>query len=270
MRPSPSLLLATAAISALLAAPLTAQTDDGTTFRWTGPVPQGRFIRLHDMNGSIRVERGAPGSRVEVTAERRVRRGDPKIVHFDVVMRADGDVVVCALWGPEMRCTDDGPRGRYDSASWGRGPDIDVPFTVRVPDGVKVYARSTNGHVAVDGVTAEVDAATTNGNVTVRTTAGQVSATTTNGSVTASIGSPVGDQPMRFTSTNGSVTVYAPPSLSADLDMATTNGGLSTDFPVMISGRVNRNVLRGTLGDGGRMLIVRSTNGDVALRRNGI
>jgi DUF4097 and DUF4098 domain-containing protein YvlB len=75
---------------------------------------------------------------------------------------------------------------------------------------------------------------------------------------------------MRFTTTNGSVTVYAPPSLSADLEMSTTNGGLSTEFPLTVSGRFLQRSVRGTLGQGGRSIIVRSTNGDVSLKRNGI
>ncbi len=271
MRRRLPLLLAVSAFTTLATAPLLAQqSDDGTTFRWAGTVPAGRFIRVHDMNGSIRVERGAPGSGVEVTAERMVRRGDPAIVHFDVVMRGDGDVVVCALWGPDMRCADDGARGSYDAGGWRGGPDISVPIVVRVPDGVRVYARSTNGSVAVDGVTSEVDAATTNGSVTVRTAGGQVNAVTTNGSITATIGSPVGDQPMRFSSTNGSVTVFAPPSIAAELDMSTTNGSVTTDFPVTVSGELRRNRLRGSLGEGGRAIVIRSTNGRVSLRRNGI
>jgi uncharacterized protein YodC (DUF2158 family) len=264
MRQTALLLVAT-----LVAAPLAAQSDDGTTFRWSGAVAAGRFIRLHNMNGDVRVERGAPGSKVEVVGERTVHGGDPKVVRFDVRMRDDGDVVVCALWGPDMTCTDEGSRGRY-SSNWRKGDRVSVALRVRVPDGVKTYARSTNGGVSVEGVTAEVDAASTNGDVNVRTASGVVNASTTNGSITATLGSANGDAPMRFTTTNGTVTVYAPPTLSANLEMSTTNGDLSVDFPVTVSGVLSRKQLRGTLGQGGRSLIVRSTNGDVSLRSNGI
>ncbi len=269
MRLHRALFFATALASALVAAPLHAQTDDGTTFRWSGPVDSGHFIRLHNMNGNIRIERGT-GPTVEVVAERKVERGDPKTVKFDVRMRADGDVVICALWGTGQECTDTGTRGSYNSNNWRRGVEIGVTMRVRVPEGVKAFARSTNGNVDIQGMTSEVDASTTNGNVNVRTSGGLVNATTTNGSVTASLGSLTGDQPMRFSTTNGSVTVFAPPTLNADIEMSTTNGGVETDFPVTISGRVARNSLRGTLGQGGRSIVVRSTNGDVALRRNGI
>ena len=265
-----ALLVALFVAAIVAAGPLSAQTDDGTTFRWSGPVAVGHFIRLHNMNGDIRVERAESGSTVDVVAERRVRRGDPQTVKFDVRTRADGDVVICALWGSDMRCTDDGSRGTYSSGNWSRGNQIDVVMRVRVPDGVKAFARSTNGNISVEGMSAEVDAGTTNGNVFVRTSGGTVNASTTNGSVNAALGRLTGDQPMHFTSTNGSVTVFAPPSLSADLEMSTVNGGLTTEFPLTVSGRFMSRSIRGTLGQGGRSIIVRTTNGDVALKRSGI
>jgi DUF4097 and DUF4098 domain-containing protein YvlB len=97
-----------------------------------------------------------------------------------------------------------------------------------------------------------------------------VNATTTNGSVTASLGYVTGDAPMHFTTTNGSVTLLAPESLSADLEMSTTNGELRTDFPLTVRGGFKRNQVRGTIGQGGRSIVVRSTNGDVVLKRTGI
>ena len=262
-------LAALALASVAAAGSLHAQADDGTTFRWSGTVAAGHRIRLHNMNGDIRVERGS-GSKVEVVAERRVNRGDARVVHFEARQTENGDAVVCALWGTDQRCTDDGIRGSYTSSGWRRGNDISVSMRVLVPDGVRTFARSTNGDVVIEGITGETDAATTNGNVNVRTSGGVVNASTTNGSVVARLGRTDGDGPMRFTSTNGSVTVYAPPSLSADVDMATTNGDVITEFPLTVQGRMSRNSVRATLGNGGRSLVVRSTNGSVALKRNGI
>ena len=133
-----------------------------------------------------------------------------------------------------MRCIDDGARRRCDS---------NQRKHERVSDALRVQVR-TSGDL--------------------------VNATTTNGSITVALGSSGGDAPMRFTTTNGTVTVYAPPALSADLEMSTTNGGVSMDFPVTVSGTMSGRQIRGTLGGGGRSIIMRSTNGDVALRRNGI
>ncbi len=257
------------ALAALIASPLVAQTDDGRTFRWSGPVAVDRFIRLYNMNGDVRVERGGSGTAVEVIAERRVERGDPKTVSFAVRMRNDGDVVVCALWGSDMQCTDDGARGTYSSGRWRNNESINVVIRVRVPDGVKTLAHSTNGNISIEGVTAEVNALTTNGNVNVSTSSGLVNASTTNGSVTATLGANSGADPMRFSTTNGSVTVFAPLELNANVELDTTNGDVVSDFPITVSGRMRSNQLRGTLGAGGRRIVVQSTNGDVSLKKRG-
>lgn len=247
---------------------LGAQTDDGTTFRWSGRVAAGRAIRLSNMNGDIRVERGS-GPNVEVIGLRKVRRGDPKVVRFEVRMRTDGDVAICALWGSDMRCTDDGSEGSYRSGGWRSGNEISVDMRVTVPDGVRTVARSTNGNVNADGLTSDIDASTTNGNVNVRTTGAIMNATSTNGSVTARLGVLRGNEAMRFSTTNGSVTVFAPASLSADVELSTTNGSVTTDFPLTTSGAVSNKRMRGTIGSGGRTLVVHSTNGDVSIKRGG-
>jgi hypothetical protein len=256
---------------AAMAAPLTAQrSDDGTTFRWEGRVGDGHAIRLHNMNGDVRLER-ASGSQVEVIAERRSRRGDLSIVRFDVVMRTDGDVVICALWGAEQRCTEDGPRGRSQSGAWRDDQNVEVLMRVRVPDAVRSVARSTNGSIAAEGLASAIDAKTTNGNINIRTTGGAVNAVTTNGSVTASLATMQdGEAEQSFTSTNGNVTLLAPASLSADIDMSTTNGDVQSDFPLTIVGRMRRNSVRSTIGQGGRTIVLRTTNGSVALRRSAI
>ncbi|MBC7562202.1 MAG: hypothetical protein H7305_04730, partial [Gemmatimonadaceae bacterium] len=41
-----------------------------------------------------------------------------------------------------------------------------------------------------------------------------------------------------------------------------------SDFPLTINGSIRPNQLRATLGAGGRTIVVRSTNGNVALKRN--
>jgi hypothetical protein len=45
-------------------------------FRWDGPLASGRSVFVRNLNGSVKIER-ASGSRLEVTAVKRWRRGDP-------------------------------------------------------------------------------------------------------------------------------------------------------------------------------------------------
>jgi hypothetical protein len=256
----------TITVGALAVAPATAsaQRSDDAGFAWTGKVPQGRWIRVNDLNGSVRVEAGT-SDQVEVRATKRWRRGNPADVRIEVKRGANDDVRICALWNESSSCDDD---GYHSSNSWSSNNhnDVSVDFVVKLPRGVNVGAYSTNGEVRVVGATAEVDARTTNGGVEAVSSGGPVSARTTNGDVRASMG-VMGTGDLRYTTTNGSVLLELPAAFDAELDLATTNGSLSTDYPITVQGRVSQKRLQGTIGKGGRTLVAHTTNGNVTIRK---
>jgi hypothetical protein len=269
LRPSASVTKLAALALVLAAAPAAAQSSRSDTFNWSGAVPSGRWITIRNLNGEVRVERGS-GSQVEVSAVKRWRRGDPDDVRIQTVKGNDGSVVVCALWGDEGRCDEDGYRGSGRN-SWSSNDrnDVSVHFTVRVPAGVRVDASTTNGSLSVTGVTSEVVAHTTNGDVRAESSGGPVSARTTNGNVTARMRELGDARDLDFSTTNGSVVVEVPSSLGAEVDMSTTNGSVSSDFSMTLSGRINPRRLRATIGDGSRRLRMHTTNGNVELRKAG-
>ena len=55
-----------------------------------------------------------------------------------------------------------------------------------------------------------------------------------------------------------------PSGYSAELETGTVNGGFQTDLPLTVQGRLDRQV-RATLGSGGPLLKVTTTNGGVRL-----
>jgi len=264
-------LLATALGAAITLAPHAASAQEGRlerdVFTWSGKIPDGRWIMIRNLNGTIDVQATA-GDRVEVTATRRTRRGDPEYVRFEVQRFgvSDQDVLICALWGDNSNCSEDGYRSRNNNR--GRNTnDVNVEFRVRVPKGVKVAAHGVNGEVRVDGVGAEVDAGSVNGSVFVSTTSGPVSANTVNGSVRASMGKFDLRSDLRFGSVNGTVVAEFAEDIDADIDLSTVNGRFLTDFPVTISGRIDPRRLRATLGKGGPRIRLSTVNGNVELRR---
>ena len=250
--------------------PLGAQSRSSDTFTWESRVPSGRWVYLRNLNGEVRVERGT-SDRVQVTAVKHWRRGDPQDVTIKAEKARDGEsVVVCALWGPDATCDENGYQSR-NRRGWSgdNDNDVSVEFTVRVPAGVRVDASTTNGDLTVVGATAEVNARTTNGDVRAETAGGPVTARTTNGNVTARMGDLGDARDLDFSTTNGSVVVEVPGSLGADIDMSTTNGHVSSDFPLTMTGRIDPRRLRATIGDGSRRLRLHTTNGNVELRRGG-
>ena len=257
------------ALALLAAGTLGAQEGrlEREVFTWSGRIPDGRWIMIRNLNGPVHVTPGA-GDRVEVTGTRRTRRGDPEYVRFEVKKFGSGDqdVLVCALWGDNSTCNEDGYRSRNNS-NRNRSNDVSVEFRVRVPKGVKVAAYGVNGEVRVDGVENEVDAGSVNGSVFVESRGGPVSANTVNGSVRASMGRFDLQSDLRFSSVNGTVTVEFSDDIDADVDLSTVNGRFLTDFPVTISGRIDPRRLRATLGKGGPRIRLSTVNGNVELRR---
>ena len=242
------------------------RTTRGEAFTWSGAIPQGRWIVVRNMNGTVEVQRGS-GDKVEVTATRHARRGNPDYVRFEVQKfgTSQQDVLICALWGENASCDEDGYRNRRDRGD--RNNEVWVEFLVRVPAGVKVGAHSVNGEVRVEGASAEVEAESVNGSVVVSTVGGPVNASTVNGSVRASMGRFELNTDLRFSSVNGTVIAEFANDIDAEVDLSTVNGRFLTDFPVTITGRIDPKRLRATLGKGGPRIRLSTVNGNVELRK---
>ncbi|HJU66415.1 MAG TPA: DUF4097 family beta strand repeat-containing protein [Gemmatimonadaceae bacterium] len=280
------------------AQPRAISSDSG--FSWSGRVPAGAWLRIHDHRGSVRVV-ATDGDVAEVRAEVSDRARDGDRITFELVNDGN-DVVICAYPAGAGSCNEDGVR--IDDRDYDRRR-LWADFTVRLPRGVKIHAGSGNGDVMVTGAGAQVVARSGNGDVQVTGAAGQVEAssgngavdvddvqgpveassgngrvrvTTARGPVNASSGNGAievrmtsleGDSDMEFHTGNGSVTVTVPPNFEGELDSNTGNGRVVTDFPITVSGRLQPNRLRGTIGRGGRRIRMTSGNGSVELRKGG-
>jgi hypothetical protein len=248
------------------------RSDDSSSsdkpFTWSGTVREGRWVYVRNLNGPVRVEQGT-GSKVEVRAEKRWRRGDPEDVKITVRQSGgnDGDVIVCALWNDRSSCDEDGYHSHSDGW-WNNNNrnDVQVEFVVKLPAGVKVDASTVNGGVEIDGATSEVVAHTVNGSVEARSTGGPVSSRTTNGDITVRSAS-IDREHTEYSTTNGSITVELPASVNADIDMRTVNGHLSSDFPLTVEGSFSPRRMHATLGKGGATLRLSTVNGSIRLRK---
>ncbi|HWP03592.1 MAG TPA: DUF4097 family beta strand repeat-containing protein [Gemmatimonadaceae bacterium] len=250
------LLVATVPAAAL------GQETSQRAFQWEGRVGEGRWLTIVDLNGSISVEPAA-GDRVEVLAEKRWRRGDPQRVRIELRRTgpAEGDVLVCALWGESATCDENGYRSERRERNSG---DVSVAFMVKVPQGVNVRLFTVNGGISVRA-SGQILARTINGTVTAISSGGPVSATTVNGNVEAEF-SRLGSD-LRFETVNGSVELRLPEAVDAELRLRTVNGAIQSDFPLVLRGRIDPRRLDATLGNGGPRLIATTVNGSVRLKR---
>jgi hypothetical protein len=240
---------------------------DANTFSLNERVPAGQWIRVRNLNGELRV-RPSSSDRVEITATKTWRRGNPKDVRIETKRSSDGSILVCALWTENSSCSETNYES-HNGEGWSRGRenDVAVSFDIRVPKDVRVGVYSVNGSVSVEGATSEVRASTVNGSVDAASSGGPVQANTVNGSVHASMGRLSGDEDLAFSSVNGSVIAEFTGDVDADIDLSTVNGRFQTDWPVTISGRIDPKHLRATLGKGGRRIRLSTVNGNVELRK---
>jgi len=252
---------------AFLGAPLAAQatTSSDDNFKWNGKMAAGSWLRVSNLNGSISVEK-ASGDVAEVTAEKDWRRGDPKDVTFAVVK--DGDnITICALWGDRSTCDARGSHYHGHGDNWGDHNDVNVKFTIKLPAGVKVGVNTVNGGLDVSGAQSEVRAETVNGRIDASSAGGPVVANTVNGSIRVAMDAAPGDDDLKFTTVNGSISVTVPSNFAADVEMETVNGSLTSDFPLTISGKVNTKHLHATLGKGGRQVKLETVNGSIEIKK---
>lgn len=234
-------------------------------WNWSGRIERGDFIEIKGINGDIIAEH-TTGNEVVVEARLHGRRDDPRTVRMEVVEHADG-VTICAVY-PSKRddrpneCRE-GSRGRMNTEK----NDVVVDFRVRVPGGVGFIGRNVNGDIDALGIDGDVKAYTVNGGVDVSST-GLVEATTVNGSITASMQRADWNGTLDFTTVNGSVTLEMPDELHCEASISTVNGQISIDYPLTVRGRFSPRHVKGTIGDGGRTLVVKTVNGSVQIRRS--
>jgi hypothetical protein len=231
-------------------------------FRWHGPLAPGGTVEIKGVNGAIRAEPAA-GNEVEVVAVKRGRRSSPRDVQVKVLPH-EGGVTVCAVYPtsgfPANDCQP-GSGGRMNV----RNNDVAVDFTVRVPAGSGLVARTVNGAVQASGLRGRVEAHTVNGAVKLFTE-GAAQAETVNGSIDATLGHTDWKDAASFQTVNGSITLALPREASTAVEARTVNGRIAVDFE-LAGARTSRREVSGTIGAGGRKLALATVNGGIRVRR---
>jgi hypothetical protein len=223
---------------------------------WTHsyPLAEKGQVQITSGNGEIEVE-GVDGSTVEIRAERVARAATeaaarellPRIVIKEEVTADRVVVETERLAGITI------------------GVNVQVNYHVRVPRWALVRARTTNGAVAVAGITGRVFANTTNGSVDGRELSGGVDARATNGRVAIDLRA-VGEDPIDVRTTNGNVQVTLPRDAKANLSANCVNGAI--DMAALMlepMGEQSKRRVRGRMNGGGTPIEVATVNGRVTI-----
>lgn len=129
-----------------------------------------------------------------------------------------------------------------------------------------VMAKTSGGSIKVGDIKGALTAKTSGGGISVNGAAGPVNAQTSGGSIQAAITTqPTGD--CKFETSGGGIEVKMVEKVAMDLDAHTSGGSVSTEFPVMMEGKVKNNELRGKLNGGGPRLNLATSGGSIRIRK---
>ena len=155
------------------------------------------------------------------------------------------------------------------------GPTLDrrewwsVSYRINVPKRNDLDLRASNGGITIVNVNGNMRFDTTNGGVKLQDIGGRVNGETRNGGLSVILSGDRWDgEGLDVETSNGGVTLNLPENYNAELETRTVNGGLRIDFPVTVQGDLTgRRGLNTTLGSGGPLVRVRTTNGGVRIAR---
>ena len=144
-----------------------------------------------------------------------------------------------------------------------------VSYRINVPRKNDLDLHASNGGISIVDVTGNMRFDTTNGGVKLQDIGGRVNGETRNGGLNVTLSGDRWDgEGLDVETSNGGVTLSLPDNYNAELETRTVNGGLRIDFPITVQGELTgRKGLSTTLGSGGPLVRVRTTNGGVKITR---
>lgn len=236
------------------------------TWSRTYTVEQGGRFELINVNGRITAE---PTDGKEVIVEgKRTAKGRSDEAAKEMLAKLE---IREEVGGSAVRIESRPPR----MSGFG-GHEIE--WTVKVPKGIIVDVRTTNGGVRLNGLSGEIHAKTTNGGVKgVNLVVDSLEASVVNGGVEIELGAPLdATDSVELTTVNGGVQFSLPSESKATIAARAVNGGVRAADELNVqrededdSEREQRRRLNGTMNGGGAKVNVNTTNGGVRLSRAG-
>ena len=222
----------------------------------------GQRIEIKAVNGDISAVRSEDGQ-LRVQADKEFRRSNPDLVRIEAVEYDEG-ITICAVYPSRSSRSNycaPGERGRMNV----NNNDVQVNFTVFVPEGVSFIGNTTNGDVDALELTSDAFVRTVNGDIQIVTT-GSAAAHTVNGDISARFAQLA--KAARFETVNGDIELGLVDGIAASIRGSSVNGEISSALPLQIRAGNGPQSVRGELGSGGAELIVSSVNGDISFDRN--
>jgi hypothetical protein len=258
-------------------------TQYSTDFHYSYPLKAGGRVSLENFNGSVEIAGwnqdtvDISGSRYGATPEARdaikidisaapdavtirtIRPSErrnvgaryilrvPRSTHLDRVATSNGSMRVNDLTGAARLKTSNGS------------------LKVLNLNG-NLEAGTSNGSVELDDIKGDCSVKTSNGRIKTQHVQGALDVSTSNGSVDAGVDA-LGRDGVRASTSNGAITLHLPHALNARLIARTSNASISSEFDLSAQSRQDKHHLEGTIGSGGPVLDLSTSNGSIHVLR---
>lgn len=261
------------------------------TAHFKNPSQNKNELNVHNIHGNVKVKQHS-SEEVEIKAEKRICANHSNdlskgIEEMRLVIEELDDLILVYLDAPFIKHVhrDTGFSYNMNINRNKIGYDFHFNITIKVPANTNVNASTINkGDVEIEGIEAlEISAANVNGNIELTEISGKTKATTVNGNIIASY-TQNPDTDSSYKTVNGSIEVYYPGTLSANIYFDSLRGDLYTDFEKIrrSAPEAEMNVSRsanGTrykinnsapyhIGNGGPDLSFKVLNGDVFIKKS--
>lgn len=153
----------------------------------------------------------------------------------------------------------------------------EIEWTVKVPKGIIVDLRTTNGGIRMNGLSGELHAKVTNGGVKgMGLVIDSLEASVVNGGIEIELGAPLdATDSVELVTVNGGVTFAIPSESKATIAARAVNGGVRVSDALQAEQEPEsqdferRRRFNGTINGGGAKVNVNTTNGGVRINRIG-
>ncbi len=237
-----------------MAEPPSSELAARATDEWTRkyPLVPAGTVEVENRRGNITIE-ATDAAEVEVRAER---------VVMAATEQGARDVV------PRVRIAEDVTPEKISIRSEGLvglviGVEAEVNFSIRVPRGAAVRARTRSGTVTVAGLSGRPVVNAVNGAIVGTDLRGGIEARATNGSIAVAM-AEVATEPLDLRATNGSIALTLPATAAATIQANLTNGSFdSADLPFELIGERTPRRVRGQINGGGTLIDLTAVNGKI-------
>lgn len=214
-------------------------------------------IHIENVNGRINVSNSGDTTGeikidAEIIADVKHDEQDKKIENVNIKIDSSGSEIKIET---EIN--------RSNSGMFRKNSNAEVNYDIKVPRNMKVYTETVNGTTTITRITGDVKAETVNGKVNVLNCQGKVDVDGVNGSILCNVDSVTAG--ININIVNGDVKIGGLKNIDADVNASTIHGRVK--FKNLTFNEVNseKKSLSGTLGKGGSMVKVESTNGSISL-----